>query len=354
MAGGLDVYAYIGGELCTDQETQQTERIEENGVPVTVYRVHVVSSREKAGCGVTGAEVRFRIDGRFAEEVGIWRSGPQKLDLTLEEGPSPPIEPTETPTATATATPTETPTATETATPTATPTATETATPTAVPTATETATPTAVPTATETATPTAVPTATETATPTAAPTATETATPTAAPTATETATPTEAETATPAATATATPTATAAPTPTPTEAAAATAEATPRATQVATESAATPDEPAEPDEPEEAGETVTPPVEAPEGDGAPVVIIVLAVVAGLAAVGVAAFYWLGRPASAAGGEPVIGGAPVPARRSLRELLRSLRPATINAHRLYSYSVATILMGARSVSCVVGV
>ena len=87
---------------------------------------------------------------------------------------------------------------------------------------------------------------------------------------------------------------------------------------MATESA-TPDEPDEP----EAGENVTPPVETPEGDGAPVMIIVLAVVAGLAAVGAAAFYWLGRPASASGGEPVIGGAPVRARRSLRELLRSL-------------------------------
>ena len=99
VAGGLDVDAYIGGELCTDQKTKQTERIEENGVLVTVYRVHVVSSQETPGCGFTGAEVRFQIDGRFAEEVGTWGSGPQELNLTLEDGPSPPVEPTPTPTA---------------------------------------------------------------------------------------------------------------------------------------------------------------------------------------------------------------------------------------------------------------
>jgi hypothetical protein len=81
-----------------------------------------------------------------------------------------------TPTNTGSATPTASATGTETATPTAsaTPTATETATPTATETAT--ATPSATPTASETATPSATPTATESATPTA--TSTEIATPT--------------------------------------------------------------------------------------------------------------------------------------------------------------------------------
>ena len=143
-----------------------------------------------------------------------------------------PVEPTDTPTATATDTVTSTPTCTPTPTATDTPTPTHTPTPTATDTVTPTPTCTPPPTPTDTPTPTATrtPTPTDTLTPTATrtptpthtptPTATDTVTPTPTctpmPTATDTPTPTATDTSTPTATRTPTPTPTATDTPTPT------------------------------------------------------------------------------------------------------------------------------------------
>ena len=255
VAGGLDVVAYIGDAVCSQEEPQQTIRTGEDGEAVTSYRVDVLSAQEKEGCGADETLVRFKIGDRFAQETRIWRGQPQELNLTLPAGPT---EPEETPEGTETTVPEEpvepeeSPEATETTVPEE---------PVESPEATET---------TETVEPEASPEPTEAAAATEV-AAEETPEATEAPEATEE----------PAATATPAPTATEAPEPT--EAPAAT-------------------------EPESDGGT----------DGALVVIIVLAVVAGLAAAGVVVFYWLGRPpGTAARTEYVIGVGPATRSTSIR-------------------------------------
>ena len=275
VAGGLDVVAYIGDTVCSQDTPEQTIPTGEDGEAVTNYRVDVLSTHQKEGCGVEGAVVRFKIGDQFANETGSWLDEPQELNLTLPAGPT---EPEETPEGTETTVPEEpvepeeSPEATETTVPEEpeeSPEATET---------TETVEPEASPEPTEAGAATEV-AAEETPVATEAPAATEepAATATPAPTATEAPEPTEAPAATepPAATEAATPAETPAP-------------------------AAT--------EPESDGGT----------DGALVVIIVLAVVAGLAAAGVVVFYWLGRPpGTAARTEYVIGAGPASRSTSIR-------------------------------------
>ena len=312
VAGGLDVLAYVDGVACSEEEPQQTIRTELEGELVTSYLVRVLSSQQKEGCGEDGDEVRLQIGGRFAEQTGTWRSEPQELDLTLRaeapEGTEPeePVEPEVTPEATETeeaVDPEVTPETTgpeEPVEPEVTPETTgpeEPVEPDVTPEATETEEPVepeVTPEATETeeaVEPEVTPEATETEEPveeaesTETPVATETPTATEAPTATMTATATEA--------------------PTPTE-------------------VATPDEPAEP------RETPAPPATEQEGDGtptdggdgAPVLIIVLSVVAGLAALGTVVFYWLGSPPASGSHEPVIGGGGSRRRTSVWDDLRS--------------------------------
>ncbi|MEW6516079.1 MAG: FlgD immunoglobulin-like domain containing protein [candidate division FCPU426 bacterium] len=188
-------------------------------------------------------------------DQGVWTFNPQPFSLVVGEhsleyyavdnvGNSSNVaslnvrvlEPTATPTPTATwtATSTQTPTATATPTDTATPTAspTDTATPTASPTASDTATATASPTATDSDTPTASPTETDTPTPTF--TATPSATATGTTTDTSTATSTHTGTATFSPTATGTATASSTATSTATSTVTMTATATPTATVTVT------------------------------------------------------------------------------------------------------------------------
>ena len=231
---GYRLFLYLGGRILrrvTSYQTQYTFRNLEVGL---TYEALVIAR---------GDNERY-LNSRLSN----------RLLLRLEPTATP--TPTATDTATPTATSTDTPTATATVTPTATatntatkPTATPTATSTDTPTATATVTPTATatntatkPTATPTATSTDTPTATATVTPTA--TATNTATkPTATPTATSTDTPTATATVTPTATATNTATKpTATPTATSTDTPTATATVTPTATatNTATKPTATP------------------------------------------------------------------------------------------------------------------
>ena len=318
--GGLAVVATIAGVVCSEDDTPQTIANRDNEA-VAGYRVTVVAAEEKAGCGVDGAEVRFRIGDREAEQTGVWRSGPNPLDLTLPARSEPPV-----------ATETPTPEATETSTPEATETPDPDATETPTPDATDPDEP-AEPDVTETPTPEAAdpdepaePDVTETPTPEA----TAPAEP-AEPDVTETPTPEATETPEPVATEPPTPeaTETSEPTPTPTETPTATAPAeTP--TSAPTEAPTTAPTEAPPSGADEQG--------APEadgqaedaggaaadggGNGATVAISLLAVAAGLAAIAVVVFSWLGRPATRGGGQ-VIGGGAVRPRRSLRESLRSL-------------------------------
>ncbi len=293
VAGGLEVLAYIGDTVCSQDTPEQTIRTGEDGEAVTNYRVDVLSTNQKEGCGVEGAVVRFKIGDQFANETRSWLDEPQELNLTLPAGPT---EPEETPEGTETTVPEEpvepeeTPSGTETTVPE------EPVEPEESPEATETTVPEEPeesPEATET---------TETVEPEASPEPTEAGAATEV-AAEETPVATEAPAATeePAATATPAPTATEAPEPT--EAPAATEP--PAATEAATP-AETPAPAAT--EPESDGGT----------DGALVVIIVLAVVAGLAAAGVVVFYWLGRPpGTAARTEYVIGAGPASRSTSIR-------------------------------------
>lgn len=307
VAGGLEVIATIDGVVCSEDEPALTLPPDQNGVAVTSYRVNVLSADARAGCGVIGAQVRFLVGGRMAQETGDWQGQPQELDLTLPAGPTEPeenpettatpeepvepVEPGETPEGTSTPqepvepgeTPEGTATPQEPVEPGETPeeTATE---------ATETVEPEETPEATATE-------AVETAEPEETPAPTEAA-------ATEEATPTPE------------PTAAATPTPTP----------------VATEPATEPTRQDEPAEPEESTEPEEPePAATGEDDGGGVsgVVIALAVVAGLAMVGVGVFSWLGRtqPANgvqpAARSEPVIGAGPTPTVGTRRREMPSL-------------------------------
>ena len=318
VAGGLAAIAYIGDTVCSEDPPQDTSQDTTNGETVTSYRVKVLAAAQKEGCGVEGTEVRFEVGGRRAVEIGTWSEERQLLNLTLEpltqgtatatpgptepdltstpegtatEGPSEP-DLTETPDGTATEGPSE-PDLTETPDGTATEGPSE-------PDLDETpeGTATATPEATEAPeTPEATPAATE------PPAATEAPTPTEAPAATEAPTPTEAPAETPPTTATPTPAATSAP--------AATEAPAPTETG--------------PPEPEGTGATQGPGsgTEDGGGDGTTVAIIVLAVVAGIAAIGVVVFSWLGKPPQPGGGEPVIGGGPSRSRTSFREWLESI-------------------------------
>ncbi len=296
VAGGLEVVAFIGDTVCSEDAPQETLQETTNGETVTSYRVKVLAAAQKEGCGVDGSEVRFEVDGRRAVETGTWGEQAQTLNLTLEAvtqgtatatpGPDEP-DINGTPEPTATEGPDEpdingTPEPTATEGPdepdiTGTPEGTATATPEATedPESTETAE------ATATTAPTETPEATEAPTPTEAPTAA----PTEAPAATET------------------PTAAATRAPAPTE--------PPTATEAA------PPEPEATEAPEETVVTAD-----GGGDGTTVVIVVLAVVAGIAAIGVVVFSWLGKPPQPSGGEPVIGGGPSHSRTSLPEWLQS--------------------------------
>ena len=287
VEGGLPVTAYVGDVLCSEADTQPTIRSEAG---VTSYLVKVLSSDTKEGCGDEEAEVRFRIGDRLANETGVWGAAPQMLALTLPAPPPEPEEPVEPEEGDETTEPTEPVEPTEPEEPVE---------PTEPEEGDETATET--PTATATATEDTTETETEaTETPEATEVATETPEPTPVPTATPA--PTEAPTPTAAATPVATEAPTEAPTPVATEPPAAT-EAAP-----ATETPAPP-------EPEDTGSG--------GGTGTTVILVILSIVAGLAAISAIVFSWLGRPGTAGGGGAMsIGNGPGRLWTQLRDGIRS--------------------------------
>ena len=261
---GLDVTAYIDGIECSEEGTPQTIRDEAAGV--TSYRVDVLPKETQTGCGVEGAVVRFQIGDRFADETGAWGDQPQELNLTLPAPPSEPEEPVEP----VEGEPEEPVEPTEDEEPVE-PTEDEESTDTTETEETETGTE-ETETGTEETTDTTETEATET------PEATEVAAETPEPTPVPTATPAPTEAPTPAPTAT----------PVPTEA------PTPVATEPPATEAATATEAPAPPEPEdtEAGDG--------GGSGTTIILVVLSVVAGLAAISTVVFTWLGRPATAGG------------------------------------------------------
>ncbi len=300
VEGGLAVTAYIGDVLCSEDGTQPTIRDEEQGV--TSYRVDVVSDEARTGCGVEGAEVRFRIGDRLANETGVWGEEPKMLALTLPAPPPEPEEPVELEEGDETTEPTEPVEPTEPEEPVE-PTEPEEGdeTPTEPEEGDETPTETETEDTTETETEDTTETETEaTETPEATEVATETPEPTPVPTATPA--PTEAPTPTAAATPVATEAPTEAPTPVATEPPAAT-EAAP-----ATEAPAPP-------EPEDTGSG--------GGTGTTIILVILSIVAGLAAISAIVFSWLGRPSTAGGGGAMsIGNGPGRLWAQLRDGIRS--------------------------------
>ena len=287
--GGLAVTAYVGDVLCSEADTQPTIRSEAG---VTSYLVKVLSSDTKEGCGDEEAEVRFRIGDRLANETGVWGAAPQMLALTLPAPPPEPEEPVEPEEGDETTEPTEPVEPTEPEEPVE---------PTEPEEGDETATETPTATATETATEDTTETETEA---TETPEATEVATATPEPTPVPTATPAPTEAPTP--TAVATPIATEAPTQAP----------TPVATEppAATEAAPATEAPAPP-EPEDTGSG--------GGTGTTVILVILSIVAGLAAISAIVFSWLGRPGTAGGGGAMsIGNGPGRLWTQLRDGIRS--------------------------------
>ena len=71
VEGGLEVIATINGVVCSEDEPSLTLPPNGNDVAVTSYRVNVLSDDAKAGCGTIGAEVRFEVGGRMAQERGV-------------------------------------------------------------------------------------------------------------------------------------------------------------------------------------------------------------------------------------------------------------------------------------------
>jgi hypothetical protein len=74
---GTVVLAFVGETLCGSRATTERGR----------YRVDVLSSRERPGCGLPGAVVSFRAGDLTAGETGVWAAGQfTRLDLTAPAG----------------------------------------------------------------------------------------------------------------------------------------------------------------------------------------------------------------------------------------------------------------------------
>ncbi len=84
-ATGLDVRAYIDGTDCTESTSATLTRSDGK----THYWVRVAKSSQTAGCGTDGDTVRFRIDGKWADQRGTFDGTKAKvtLNLTLSDAP---------------------------------------------------------------------------------------------------------------------------------------------------------------------------------------------------------------------------------------------------------------------------
>src|SRR5579884_3964565 len=101
-AGGATINALVGGTTCGSATADGSGN----------YRLDVLSSGERPGCGTDGATVTFTVAGQRASQTGTWKQGEfTPLDLTA----APAATATATVPATATATATVPATATATA-----------------------------------------------------------------------------------------------------------------------------------------------------------------------------------------------------------------------------------------------
>lgn len=89
-----NVRAFIAGLDCT-QDPDSSHFVIEGGVGA--YVVSVMHDSQKAGCGRDDKAVVFKINGLEAAQKGVWKPGPQQLDLNAGRGTPQPL-PTATPT----------------------------------------------------------------------------------------------------------------------------------------------------------------------------------------------------------------------------------------------------------------
>ncbi len=98
---GMLVEAYVGDTLCSLPSGGPSDSITfpygEGEGHVTFYIVDVVAAEQIEGCGRDGAEVRIKINGRFANQTGLWRRGLVRMDVTFGDV-EPAVQPTQTPT----------------------------------------------------------------------------------------------------------------------------------------------------------------------------------------------------------------------------------------------------------------
>lgn len=82
---GAVVRAFVDGVDCT--QPGSAGAFVEAGE--SHYLVDVMHETQSPGCGRTGAEVTFTVDGRAASTTAAWQSGPAPLDLVVGEPPPP-------------------------------------------------------------------------------------------------------------------------------------------------------------------------------------------------------------------------------------------------------------------------
>ncbi len=72
LTGGRNVVAKIGDVVCGEATSGM---IASDGQPAGYYRIDVAPRDEIIGCGTEDATVRFFIDGREAQQTGVWANG---------------------------------------------------------------------------------------------------------------------------------------------------------------------------------------------------------------------------------------------------------------------------------------
>jgi hypothetical protein len=92
---GTEVRALIDGVDCTQSAPGERPAIRQGGA--TAYVVHVVHESQRPGCGREGKTVSFTVAGQPALQRGVWKAGPQQLDLSTGSAQIVPL-PTFTPT----------------------------------------------------------------------------------------------------------------------------------------------------------------------------------------------------------------------------------------------------------------
>jgi hypothetical protein len=83
VADGTAIRALIEGKDCTQADAKGT--VTERGV--AMYALVVMHESQSAGCGKEGVTVTFTVGGRAAEQTGRWKSGDQRVDLSVGQAP---------------------------------------------------------------------------------------------------------------------------------------------------------------------------------------------------------------------------------------------------------------------------